>query len=295
MRQSAFGPFKRALLFDRFLTNLPWSPLCTFSEKRGFGWPCENCHNLAIGALWEPLFWPKIFCRLCTLSAYLLENNAFCAKVLLGLSNERYFLSDCWQICLGLPLHFFRKCGFWVTLRKLPYFGATFCAKFFSSLCTLRAYKLEDNAICARVLLSLSREGYFLGYFLKISIGPPFARFQKMRVLHDLAKISITWPFVHFLSCFLPQIFSSLCTLSAYLLEDNAIFASAGWPFKRGILFGRFLKNFPWSPVCTFSENEGFGWPCENCHNLAIRALFEPLFAPNLLQSLHFKCILIRG
>ena len=69
------------------------------------------------------------------------------------------------------PLHFFRKCGFWVTLLKLSYrrhsgtFGAVFCAKIFFSLCTISAYYLEDNAICANVLLGVSNEGYFLGDF----------------------------------------------------------------------------------------------------------------------------------
>ena len=72
----------------------------------------------------------------------------------------------------------------------------------FSSLCSLSAYLLKDNAIVARVLMGLSNEGYFLGDFLKISLGPPFALFQKMRVLGDLAKIAITWPFGHFWSRF---------------------------------------------------------------------------------------------
>ena len=36
----------------------------------------------------------------------------------------------------------------------------------------------------------------FWAIFRKISLGPPFALFQKkMRVLGDLAKIVITWPF----------------------------------------------------------------------------------------------------
>ena len=48
--------------------------------------------------------------------------------------------------------------------------------------------------------MGLSNEGYFLGDFLKISLGPPIAVFQKMRVLGDLAKIAITWPFGHFWS-----------------------------------------------------------------------------------------------
>ena len=57
---------------------------------------------------------------------------------------------------------------------------------------------MEDNAISIRVLLGLSKEGYFLGDFGEISLGPPFALFQKMRVLGDLAKIAITWPFGYF-------------------------------------------------------------------------------------------------
>ena len=135
LRQSAFGPFKRGLLFGRFFKNFSWSIFCTFFENAGFGWPCKNCHNLASRALLEPLFCPKIFSSLCRLSA-------------------------CW---------------------------------------------LEDNAICARVLLGLSNEGYFLGDFCKIFMG---------------------------------------------------------------------------APLCTFSENAGFGWPCLNCHNGAIRAILEPFFAP---------------
>ena len=40
--------------------------------------------------------------------------------------------------------------------------------------------------------MGLLSEGYLLGDFGKISLGPPFALFQKMRVLDDLAKIAIT-------------------------------------------------------------------------------------------------------
>ena len=53
-------------------------------------------------------------------------------------------------------------------------------------------YNLEDNAICASVLLGLSNGGYFLVDFLKISLGPPFPLLRKMRVLGDFAKITIT-------------------------------------------------------------------------------------------------------
>ena len=40
--------------------------------------------------------------------------------------------------------------------------------------------------------MGLLSEGYLLGDFLKISIGTPFALFQKMRVLGDLAKVAIS-------------------------------------------------------------------------------------------------------
>ena len=116
------------------------------------------------------------------------------------------------------PLHFFRKCGFRVTLQKLPYlchsgtFGAAFCAKIVCSLCTLNAYSFGLNAICARVLLGLSNEGYFLGDFWKISLGVPFALFQKIRVLGDLAKIGHPGTFGAVICA---NIISYLCTLSA--------------------------------------------------------------------------------
>ena len=41
------------------------------------------------------------------------------------------------------------------------------------------------------MLLGLSNERYFLADFLNISLGPPFALFQKMRVLGDLAIIAM--------------------------------------------------------------------------------------------------------
>ena len=97
----------------------------------------------------------------------------------MGLSIESYLLGDFRNISLGSPFALFRKCGF----------------KF---VCTLSAYQLEDNAICARVHLGLSNESYFLGDFRKISLGPPFSLFQKMRVLGDLSKIAITWAFGEF-------------------------------------------------------------------------------------------------
>ena len=54
----------------------------------------------------------------------------------------------------------------------------------------------------APVHLGLSNEGCLLGDFGKISLRPPFAFFQKMRVSGDLKEIAITWPFGHFWSRF---------------------------------------------------------------------------------------------
>ena len=53
--------------------------------------------------------------------------------------------------------------------------------------------------------MGLFSEGILLADFLKVSLDPPFALFQKMRVLGDLAKIAITAPIVRFWSRFLRQ------------------------------------------------------------------------------------------
>ena len=48
----------------------------------------------------------------------------------------------------------------------------------------------------------------FRAIFRKLSLGPPSALFQKIRVLGDLAKIVITWPFGHSLEpLFAPKSF----------------------------------------------------------------------------------------
>ena len=65
--------------------------------------------------------------------------------------------------------------------------------------------------------MGLSKEGYLFGDFLKFSLGAPFALFQKMRVLGDLAKNVLTWPFGALLEpLFCPKLFSRFCPLNAY-------------------------------------------------------------------------------
>ena len=45
----------------------------------------------------------------------------------------------------------------------------------------------------------------FWAIFEKFFLGPPFKRFQKMRIFGDHAKIAITWQFGHSLSRFMRQ------------------------------------------------------------------------------------------
>ena len=60
-------------------------------------------------------------------------------------------------------------------------------------------------------------------------------------------------------------------------MRDNDIFARVFMGISNeGYFLGGFLKI----SFSTFSENVGCRWPYENCHNLAIRALLKPLFAP---------------
>ena len=53
----------------------------------------------------------------------------------------------------------------------------------------------------------------------------PLCSFTKNAGLGDLAKIAITWPLGHFRAALCVKIFSSLCSISGYKLEDNDIFA----------------------------------------------------------------------
>ena len=107
--------------------------------------------------------------------------------------------------------------------------------------------------------------GLLFGRFLKNFSWSPLALFQKMRVLGNLAKFAITWPF--------GQVWIRL-------LRQNLVQSLHFKCILVRLLFRRFLKNFLWSPLYTFLENAGFALSCQNCHNLVIRAGLEPLFSP---------------
>ena len=81
-----------------------------------------------------------------------------------------------------------------------------------------------------------------------------------MRVFGDHAKIAITWQFGHSLSHFLCQDLSQSLVFKCILIGGLCHFLQNPFgPFKRGLLFGRFLKIFPWFPLSTFLENAFFG------------------------------------
>ena len=139
------GLLSEGSFLSQFFKNFPWPPLCTFLENAGFGRRLKNCHNLAFRALLE-LFLRQNLLQSLHFKCILIGGQCNLRQRALrpfkrGLLSGRFLKN----FSLVPPLHFFRKCGFWVTLRKLPYlgysgtFGAAFYAKMFSSLCTLTA------------------------------------------------------------------------------------------------------------------------------------------------------------
>ena len=149
---------------------------------------------------------------------------------------------------------------------------------------------------CARVHFGLSNEGYLLGDFWKISLGPPFAFFQKMGVLGDVAKIVITWSFGTLWSCFLRQTLLHSLHYKWIQLEDNDVCARVLLAFSSEVYFlGNFWKTSLGHPFVLFLKMQVLG----DLPKIAITSPFGPFLSRclrlNLLQSLHFKGIQIRG
>ena len=71
----------------------------------------------------------------------------------------------------------------------------------------------------------LLNKGYFSGDFLKTSLAPPFALFQKLRVLGDLPKIAITWLFGLFEAAFLTPKSSPVFALKEHVNKRIMPFA----------------------------------------------------------------------
>ena len=121
--------------------------------------------------------------------------------------------------------------------------------------------------------------------FWAFSLGPPFAKSQKMADLGVLGKFVITGLYGHFWSRGLQQNvllwlhFKRIpirrwCNLRQGVFEAPIV-GLLFWAFSRPT----FLSIFPWSPLGKISENGRFRCPWQICHNSALRALLEPRFA----------------
>ena len=133
-------------------------------------------------------------------------------------------------------------------------------------------------------------------WFLKNFPWPPFALFQKMRVLGDLAKIALNWPFGHFWSRLLHHnllqslqfksiLIGGLCHFCKVLLglSNENYFLGDFWKICLAAPFALFQKMRVLGDFAKIAITWPFGYSWS-------RFLHE-----NLLQSLQFKCILIRG
>ena len=140
------------------------------------------------------------------------------------------------------------------------------------------------------------KRGLPFGRFLKNFLWSPLCTFSENAGLGDLAKIAITWPFGHFWSrCLHQNVFQSLHFKCMLIKGECHLRESAFGPFKRGLFFGRFLKNFLWSPPCTFLENAGVGDFAKIAITWSFGHFWSRCSHQNLLQSWRYKCMLIRG
>ena len=122
----------------------------------------------------------------------------------------------------------------------------------------------------------LFKRGLLFGRFLKNFSWSPLALFQKMRVLGNLAKFAITWPFGQ---------------SWIRLLRQNLVQSLHFKCILVRLLFGRFLKHFLWSPLCTFIEKRVLGYLAKIAITWLFGQLWSRYFLQNLLQSWRYKCI----
>ena len=186
-----------------------------------------------------------------------------------------------WQFSLGPP---FAKS------QKMADFGV-FAKSLITRLCEhfwrrgLRQ-KVLRSLHFKRILIRRSpdwRQGDFRGpefelLFWQFSLGPPFAKSQKMADFGVFAKSLITRLCEHFWRRGLRQ------KVLRYLhFKRKVIRRSPDW--RQGDFRGPefellFLANFPWSPICKISENGRFWCFCKISHNSALRAVLEARFPP---------------
>ena len=135
---------------------------------------------------------------------------------------------------------------------------------------------------------AFQRRSNFWKIFEKFSLVPPFFFFQKMRVLNDLAKIPITWPFGNFWSsCLRKNVLPSLHFKCVLLRGKCHLRQCAFGPFKRGLIFGRFLKISLGPPFALFQKMRVLGdlakialtWPFGQFWSRFFDTKYSPVFA----------------
>ena len=107
--QVCFWAFQRRSTFWKIFEKFPLVPPLHFFRKCGFWVTLQKLPYLCDSGTFGAAFCATIFSSLRSLSAYYFEHNAICATVLLGLSNEGYFLGDFRKISFGPPLALFQK------------------------------------------------------------------------------------------------------------------------------------------------------------------------------------------
>ena len=136
----------------------------------------------------------------------------------------------------------------------------------------------------------------FWAIFEKFLLVSPLHFFRKCWFWVTLQKIAITWRSGHFWSCCLRQNQFQSLHVNRVLIRGQCHLRQTTYGFfKRGLLFGQFLKNFSWSPLCPFSENARLGDLAKIAITWPFGYFWSRLMRQNLFQSLHVKSILIEG
>ena len=134
-----------------------------------------------------------------------------------------------------------------------------------------------------------------MAIFEKFLLASPLHFFRKCWFWVTLQKIAITWPSGHFWSRCLRQKHFYFLHVKCVLITGLCHLSETTYRFfKRWLPFGRFFKNFPSSPLCTFSENAGLDDLAKIAITWPLRHFWSRLMRQNLVQSLQYKWIQIR-
>ena len=208
-----------------FLSDFPLVPPLKNFKK----WPIlvslRNWPLLGIAGTFRAAVCGRMLSDDCTLSAYQLIEDGISDGVVLEPANSAYFLCD---FPLVPPLKNFKKWPILVSLQNWPLLGiagpfrAAVCGRMLSDDCTLSAYQLNEDGICAGVVLKHASSAYFLSDF---PLVPPLKNFKKWPILVSLQN----WPLLGIAGTFRAAVcgrmLSDYCTLRAYQLIENGISA----------------------------------------------------------------------